>query len=317
LALWQARHVAGLLEARGYKTSLTIIKTQGDLVQDRFLHEIGGKGLFIKELEASLLKKETDIAVHSLKDLPARVKAPFHLAALLKRHSPRDVLITKPSWTNNRAWGKGLITREEAREWQGVRLATASLRRQALIKRNIPGAILEPVRGNVDTRIEKLKTGNWDGLILAGASLERLGLTELPARELDESWFIPAPGQGALAIEALEDCSFLPVIQALGSEETRAHVTTEREVLGLLGGDCTMPFGCHVFFDAAQNLTTARAIVLDGESGAAQCHRQRPGPHSAWSVQELAQDLFQGLMADGADKILNRLRITIPDLGKL
>lgn len=319
LALWQANYVADLLKAKGYAAALTIIKTKGDIVQDRFLHEIGGKGLFVKELEASLERRETDIAVHSLKDLPARTPKPFCLAAVLKRHSSRDVLIMRHELAGRTGGLKdgALVTSEELASWGDVTLATASLRRQSLIKHVAPKAKLAPVRGNVDTRIEKLKTGSWDGLILASAALERLGLYEMPAREIDPVWFVPAPAQGALAIESLEDNAFRPIIAELTDAPTMAHVTMEREALAVMGGDCTMPFGCHIEYDATSGETIARAVVLNADGAAARTELRMAGTFREWESASMVQMIVKSLFDAGAEKILRDLLIAVPDLGKL
>ena len=260
LALWQANYVASLLRDLGVESELKIIKTQGDRVQDRFLHEIGGKGLFVKELEQAMLDGEVDIAVHSLKDLPAKTPEPFELAAILKRHDPRDAIIFKPESFKRLNIQDEVLSKDHFQNMGTVTIATSSLRRQSLFKGCSNDIRLEAVRGNVDTRIQKLLDGDWDALILAAASLE-LSIDNVDFRFIDPEWYVPCAAQGALAIECKQDHPIKETIAKLSDPVTFACATTERKILEKLGGDCTMPFGAHI--SSVQNHTVVRSLVLD------------------------------------------------------
>jgi hydroxymethylbilane synthase len=318
LALWQANYVTQLLLKRGIHCELNIIKTTGDRVQDRFLHEIGGKGLFVRELEESLLAGHTDLAVHSLKDLPAKTPAGFALAAILPRHLAEDALIFNPKSLARLKIPEGShLSREQVMALGPLTIATASLRRQALLKA-LPNPIeLVPIRGNVDTRIRKLNEGDWDGLILAGASLERLGLQGLPHRLLDPEWFIPCAAQGALAIETLADSPARQAISALSDPGTYACASLERKVLELLGGDCTMPFAAYFDYDASKGVTRGRALVLDESGREAKTGLSFPGRPESLPVLATALQTLETLKGPTLTSILAHLKITPPDLGKL
>ena len=246
LALWQANFLASMLHRRGVESEKLIVRTTADRVQDRFLHEIGGKGLFVKELEEALLAGKADVAIHSLKDMPAKVGSEFALAAVLARHAATDVLIfrsdinaqlkPKPLIAATDLWGLGALT-----------VGTGSLRRQALLTRTAPALACVGIRGNVDTRLRKLDEGAWDAIILAEASLDRLGLSQVHRSRLNPDWFIPAPGQGALALETRAGDPLAAWLgSTLGCPDTTLAVTIERTILARLGGDCTLPFGCYV-----------------------------------------------------------------------
>jgi hydroxymethylbilane synthase len=242
LALWQAKYVGSQLEALGFSFELNIIKTTGDRVQDRFLHEIGGKGLFVKELEEALRAGTADLAVHSLKDMPARTAAEFELPAILSRHSPNDALIVAGRHRTIVEQGPN-----EIQQWLKAaprRIATSSLRRHAILQRLNPAIEIIPIRGNVDTRLRKLQeNADWDGLILAEASMDRLALKpHWPTASLDPRWFLPSPSQGALAIEMRRGHPARAEIAKLGSNETALMVGVERGILAALGGDCNLPF---------------------------------------------------------------------------
>lgn len=316
LALWQANYVSSMLQGMGYQTHLNVIKTQGDIVQDRFLHEIGGKGLFVKELETSMRNGESDIAVHSLKDLPARLPDDFRLAAVLKRHSPKDVIIFKPESYQRLKMPAFDLTQNELRLLGPLVIATASLRRQSLLKKCSQEFNLQPVRGNVDTRIHKLLNGPWDALILANASLERLNIQGLHTRCLAPDWFIPSPAQGALAIECLATNPFHDVIHQLDHAETHKAVRIERKVLEILGGDCTMPYACHV---TAPTPTTVeiRASVLNQEGDSASTSLTYEQSLNTINEDVIIRDVLQNLQSNGLTRILADLKISPPDLGKL
>lgn len=303
LALWQARHVAKLLQSAGAATELNVIKTTGDTIQDRFLHEIGGKGLFVKELEEALLQDRADIAVHSLKDLPVKLPKDYTLAAILPRHSFADVLILKSG--HELLHGEGDLTAVDFRRGP-LTIATSSLRRKSLL---VPaGVTCVPVRGNVDTRIKKLQEQSWDGLILAEASLDRLEL-KVPRRRLEPAWFVPCAGQGALAIETLVGSPLQKLVQPFSCPETTFCVEVERTVLAALGGDCTMPFGCLVTGEKTDtkgpDTWLGRVVVADLNGrqarGEVRLHK------SIREVGQLAHPMLDALKKAGVNEVLASL----------
>jgi hydroxymethylbilane synthase len=334
LALWQARFVAQQLEVHGAKTSIQIVKTTGDRVQDRFLHEIGGKGLFVKELEHSLLNKEADIAVHSLKDMPAQIKSPFILTAILKRHSPRDLLIFGPAMAAK--MGKKpslspeteepLLGAEDVARLGECFIATGSLRRTALLKAYAPQVKTSPIRGNVDTRLQKLASGEWDAMILAEASLDRLGFkSQHPSAAIDPTWFIPCASQGALAIECREDSPVGGFVRkVLNDSHTEHCVTLERRILELLGGDCTMPFGCLV--SGKNTGMTIAAGIYSAQGTMAQSTTALPPLSSPPLSNQISDDLsfvkswvepeahktLEALRQAGGARVLNELQLPLP-----
>jgi hydroxymethylbilane synthase len=318
LALWQANYVSSLLTARGLSTELNVIKTTGDRVQDRFLHEIGGKGLFVRELEEAMRAGEADIAVHSLKDLPARIPGGFQLAAILKRHIPQDALIFNPKSLGRLKVPEGkFLSKSDLQNMGSLTIATASLRRQALLKGLGTQVNLVPIRGNVDTRIRKLNEGDWDGLILAGASLERLSLDHLPHRLLADEWYVPCAAQGALAIETPENSPFTQDLAALSDPATYACATMERLILEQLGGDCTMPFGAFFSPDMNQGATKAQALVLDYEGQEARYAHTFQGLPQNLDHEACTRTILEGLKKAGVTDILHTLKIKAPILGDL
>ncbi|MEN9834131.1 MAG: hydroxymethylbilane synthase [Pseudomonadota bacterium] len=314
LALWQADHIAALLAKRGVKSEKLILKTTADRVQDRFLHEMGGKGLFIKELEEALLAGQADLAVHSLKDMPVSMAEPFQLAAILPRHAATDVIIyrkdvaarIRPRQSLSAAdlWSLGALT-----------VGTGSLRRQNILERIAPALTCVGIRGNVDTRLKRLDAGEWDAIILAEASIERLGLEELPHSRLAPEWFIPAPGQGALALETRAGDPLAEWLGAeLGCKETRLAISIERDILGRLGGDCTLPFGCFVRSDRASSpQLLAHAAIFSSHTDIAEA--QITAPYSGagkFDTKAFADELLRKLAAGGAAKVLKELGLPVP-----
>ncbi|MBC7658182.1 MAG: hydroxymethylbilane synthase [Chitinophagaceae bacterium] len=318
LALWQANYVSDLLKAQGIESELNIIKTQGDRVQDRFLHEMGGKGLFVRELEEALLANTSDLAVHSLKDLPAKIPGGFTLAAILKRHIPNDVIIFNPKRDYmKRLSSNPTIGRAEMSSLGPLTIATASLRRQSLLRGLKTGINMVAVRGNVDTRIRKLGESEWDALILAGASIERLGLTSLPHKLMDLEWFTPCAAQGALAIETTETSPFKAPVAKLKDARTYACATLERKVLELLGGDCTMPFGAFVDFDKSSNKTIARSVVLDYVGEEVRVEHSFAGTPEHLNIDETAARIVADLEKEGLSEILKRIEGEPPPMGEI
>ncbi|MDN3577868.1 hydroxymethylbilane synthase [Chitinimonas viridis] len=233
LALWQARHIAARLEALhpGLTVTLLGMTTQGDRILDVTLNKIGGKGLFVKELETALQEGRADIAVHSMKDVPMRLPEGFAIAAITEREDPRDAFVSK-HYDNLAALPAGAV------------VGTSSLRREAQIRARYPELVVKPLRGNVQTRLGKLDAGEYDAIILAAAGLKRLGLGDRIRALLSTDESLPAPGQGALGIEICADRADLQALLApLNHAETADCVTAERAMSLRLDGSCETPLG--------------------------------------------------------------------------
>lgn len=243
LAMWQAQHVQQRLEALGHSVRLLGMTTQGDRILDRALSQVGGKGLFVKELETALESGEADLAVHSLKDVPMDLPEGFTLAAILEREDPRDAWVS-PAYTTPADLPEG-----------GV-IGTSSLRRVALLRSLLAevgrsDVRIEPLRGNLDTRLRKLDEGQYAGIVLAAAGLKRLGLRERIKGVFSEDDMLPAAGQGVLGIEirsGREDVAeaLLPLVDVRAALCT----TAERTVSRVMGGSCSMPLAAHATLDA-------------------------------------------------------------------
>jgi hydroxymethylbilane synthase len=234
LALWQAEHVQALLKQRfGLDVGLLGMTTRGDQILDRTLSKVGGKGLFVKELETALEEGRAHLAVHSLKDVPMDLPDGFALAAVLEREDPRDALVS------NRYASLAELP-------QGAKVGTSSLRRVVLLRSLRPDLQIEPLRGNLDTRLRKLDDGQYDAIVLAAAGLKRLGLASRIRVTFDTSEMLPAAGQGALGIEVLADAGPLRAQLAdLIHRPTWLSVHAERAVSRALGGSCSMPLAAH------------------------------------------------------------------------
>ncbi|MEM9058052.1 MAG: hydroxymethylbilane synthase, partial [Pseudomonadota bacterium] len=231
LALWQAEHVAARLRAAhaGLAVELVPMTTKGDQILDRSLSKIGGKGLFIKELEHAMLEGRADIAVHSMKDVPAEMPEPFAIAAILERENPQDAFVCARYATIDALP-------------EGATLGTSSLRRQSQLLNRRPDLNVKPVRGNVDTRLAKFDAGEFDAIILAAAGLLRLELTERIAERLPVTTCLPAIGQGAIGIECRAgDERVTTLLAALHHDRTAREVTAERALNAALGGSCHSP----------------------------------------------------------------------------
>ncbi len=256
LALWQAQHVQSLLSARPEVGEVTLLgmTTQGDQILDRALHEVGGKGLFTKELEMALLDGRADLAVHSLKDVPMQLPAGFALAAILPREDPRDALVS-PAYSSF----------EELPA--GSRIGTSSLRRAALLRARFPHCEVLPLRGNLDTRLAKLDRGEFDAIVLAAAGLKRLGLAERIRAVMPPVESLPAPGQGALGIEIRSDRhDIAELLMALEDRPTRLAVTAERAVSRSLGGSCRVPLAAFATHEALGGLRLEALVAsIDGK----------------------------------------------------
>jgi hydroxymethylbilane synthase len=288
LALAQSGQVADALRARGVEIEIVVIRTSGDRLVDVALADFGGKALFVKEIEEALLDGRVDAGVHSLKDMPAELPAGLCLPAYPPREDPRDVLLTRS--------GGGL---EELP--QGARVATSSLRRRALLLARRPDLSIEPIRGNVETRLRKLDEGLCDGLVMARAGLERLGLKPEHAHALPAEEFLPAVGQGILGMEArASDVEMLEVLRGVDHAETRMQALAERAFLRRLGAGCHTPVAGHARLDGdaisiAGLVASADGLtVLTGEVS---------GPGSR--AEALGERLADDLLARGARALLD------------
>jgi hydroxymethylbilane synthase len=258
LALWQAEHVQNLLRRAhaGLAVDLLRLSTRGDQVLDRSLAKIGGKGLFVKELEVALMDGRADLAVHSFKDVPMQLEPQFEIAAVLKREDPRDCLVSSRF---------GSLEALPA----GARVGTSSLRRELVLRIHYPALQVGAVRGNVGTRLAKLDRGEFDALIMAAAGLKRLGLTDRIRDILPTSQFLPAPAQGALAIEIrVADTEVRERVAHLEHAATRAATRAERMVSRALGGSCQVPLAAYAEVESGElrlrawagNVARARAV---------------------------------------------------------
>ncbi len=245
LALWQAHHVKALLERLGHRVSLLGMTTRGDQILDRPLSEVGGKGLFIKELEQALEDGRADLAVHSLKDVPMELPAGFRLACVMEREDARD------AWVSAAAAVPAALP-------PGAVVGTSSLRRLVLLRELLQrlgrnDIRIEALRGNVDTRLRKLDEGHYQAIVLAAAGLRRLGLGDRIRHAFDPAQMLPAAGQGALAIEVRADRpDLVAVCAALAHQPSWLAVAAERAVSQEMGGSCSMPLAAHAVWTGAE-----------------------------------------------------------------
>ena len=236
LALWQAEHVKSLLEQLGHSVTLLGMTTRGDQILDRSLSKVGGKGLFVKELEQALEQGRADLAVHSLKDVPMDLPDGFSLACVLERDDPRDALVC-PNYASL------------ADVPQGGIVGTSSLRRCVLLRALRPDLRIEPLRGNLDTRLRKLDQGQFDAIVLAAAGLKRLGLEQRIRQIFEPSEMLPSAGQGALVIEIRSSrVDLFEMLMPLAHQGTWLAVAAERGVSRAMGGSCSMPLAAYATF---------------------------------------------------------------------
>lgn len=292
LALWQAEHVKARLEALRADLHVVLVplSTRGDEVLDASLAKIGGKGLFVKELETALAEDRADIAVHSMKDVPAELPPGYALAAVLEREDPRDAFVS-PHHADLAALPAGAV------------LGTSSLRRQAQIAARHPGLEIRPLRGNLDTRLAKLDRGEYAAIVLAAAGLKRLGLQARIRATLELSDCLPAAGQAALGIECLAASQeVMALVGELRDPVTEACVRAEREVNRVLGGSCTIPLGAYA--ELANGRMRLRALVAspDGRRFA-----RAEGEGEAGRPEELGARVAALLRERGAAEILAAL----------
>lgn len=284
LALWQANYTKERLEARGLECRIEIIKTTGDRIQDAPLHQVPGKGLFTKEIEEALLDRRIDLAIHSLKDLPTELPKGLVVAAYPQRNDARDAIV-----------GSKLRDLKP-----GATVGTSSLRRIAQLKRLRPDLNLLSIRGNVDTRINKVERGEYDAIVLAAAGLRRLGWADIISEVFRPEIMCPAVGQGALAIETLEEGAGFDACAPLDDPWTRIPVLAERSMLSELGGGCQVPIGAYGTLENTELFLTGAVFSQDGSemiryTAAGDCTRPA----------ELGRAVAQVLLQRGARAILD------------
>jgi len=284
LARWQAEHVEERLTALGHEVSLVVITTTGDRLLDRRLEAVGGKGAFLKEIEDALEAREVDLAVHSLKDVPTVLPDGLELCAILERADPRDALLSS---------GAGLDDLP-----RGATVGTTSLRRQAQLRAVRPDLSIADLRGNVDTRIRRLREGRFDAILLAMAGLVRLGRVDEVTEPLDPRRFVPAPGQGAIALECrAEDTAVREAVAPLDHPSSARRVAAERSFLEALGGGCNVPLGAHAFEDGADLELIGLVARVDGSE-------VLRGESRGTDAAEVGSTLAEDLLSRGAGPLL-------------
>ena len=286
LALWQANHVASLLRGQGHQTEIEIIKTTGDKITDVALAKVGTKGMFTKEIEEALADERVDLAVHSLKDVPTELQPEFTLAAIMKREDPRDAFIS--------------IHYSSIEELpKNARVGTSSLRRQCQLKTVRPDLEIIPLRGNVDTRLRKLESGEYAAIILAAAGVHRLGLDQNVRQIIAPEIMCPAVGQGALAIECRKSDSHVrELLSFLDDPATRAAIECERALLGSLGGGCQVPIGAYSRQQPGGQLHLTAMVGRPDGSLLLRENAEGSDP------EQLGRETAQKLLSRGADQIL-------------
>ena len=292
LAMWQAEHVQARLSARYPQCAVEILgmTTRGDQILDRPLAQIGGKGLFIKELEVAMEAGRADLAVHSLKDVPMEMPDGFALTAICARENPFDAFVS------------GKYDRLDALP-AGAVVGTSSLRREAVLRAKYPQLRIEPLRGNLDTRLRKLDEGHYDAIILAAAGLIRLGLRARIKAVLTPEESLPAPGQGALGIEILAGRNDAAAWIALLNDAATAHcVRAERAFSRALGGSCQVPLGAYAVLEDGVLWLRGFVATPDGQRMVGGELRGAPAEDEALGIR-----LAQNLCAQGAAAILNEL----------
>ncbi len=292
LALWQAEHVAERLERAfpGVKTELVKMVTRGDKILDAPLAKVGGKGLFVKELEQGMLEGSADIAVHSMKDVPVDFPEGLHLAAILSREDPTDAFVSNRYSTLNELPAN-------------ARIGTSSLRRQCQIKEKFPDAEVVPLRGNVNTRLAKLDADIYDAIILASAGLKRLGMAKRITQSLDTSVSLPAIGQGAIGIECrVDDPEINDILSVLHDSETGLCVTAERAMNARLNGGCQVPIAGFAQLQGGQIFMRG---LVGNPDGSVLYRAERLGDMD--QAEAIGRLIAEDLLAQGADKVLQAL----------
>jgi hydroxymethylbilane synthase len=291
LAMWQANHIKESLELNEYQVEVLGMTTKGDQILDQPLSSIGGKGLFIKELEVALQERRADLAVHSMKDVPMDMPDGFSLAAITRREDVRDAFVSN-KFSSLAEMPAGSI------------VGTSSLRRQGQLLRKFPLLKIKSLRGNLDTRLAKLDAGEYDAIILAAAGLKRLGLGHRIRSEIDPKVIIPAPGQGALGIEILNDRSdLLEAIGALTDIETTICVRAERAFSKRLGGSCQLPIGAYAEIGQHQTFTMQGVIVMPDGSDIITANCKGP-----WKeAEKLGISMAEAMLARGGKKMIAKI----------
>ena len=285
LALWQANHVAGLLRSQGHSVEIEIIKTTGDKITEVALSQVGTKGMFTKEIEEALAAEQVDLAVHSLKDVPTELQPEFVLAAVMTREDPRDAFVS--------------IRFQHLQELpQRARVGTSSLRRQCQLKALRPDVQVISLRGNVDTRLRKLESGEYDAIILAAAGVHRLGLDQHVRYRIPPEEMCPAAGQGALGIEIRRnDQQIRDTLAFLDDADARATTVCERALLLGLGGGCQVPIGALA---ENKNGTLVLTAIVGRPDGSEVLREHAEGT----DPEKLGRQTAQALLKKGADRIL-------------
>lgn len=291
LAKWQAEFIRKkIFQATGVDAEIVIIKTTGDKNQTASFAQIGGKGVFIKELEEALLNEEVDLAVHSVKDIPTDVPSRLCFPAICRREDTRDCLIS--------AKGESLATLRN-----GARVGTSSLRRQAQIRHARPDLDIRELRGNVDTRLRKVESGEYDAILLAKAGLDRLGWSNRISEVLSPEVCMPAVGQGAIGVQArVKDTEIADSLAPLDDFETRQSIVAERSLLGALEGGCQVPLGAWARVERGELVLDAVVCSPDGQ----QYIRQR-ATATPDQARELGTQVAQLLIDAGAREILEEV----------
>ena len=291
LALWQASHIASLLGGQGHEVEIEVIHTTGDKITDVALAKVGAKGIFTKEIEEALADGRIHLAVHSLKDLPTELAPQFEIAAIPKREDPRDAFCSV-KYSAIRALP------------EGARVGTSSLRREAQLRSVRPDLVVNPVRGNVETRLRKLESGEYDAIILASAGLRRLGKIEHIRQVLPVDVMCPAAGQGALGIEARAgDGVVREALLFLDDAPARAETSCERALLGGLGGGCQVPIGANATWHDGKLHLDALVASPDGKS---LLRESLDGTHP----EQLGRQVARKLLARGGAAILEQVYST-------
>ena len=294
LARWQAEFVRKqLFQIAGVEAEIIIIKTSGDKMQQAPLTQIGGKGIFIKELEEALLEETVDLAVHSVKDIPTETPSRLHFPSVCRRDDVRDCLVSNRGTTL-------------ANLKPGARVGTSSLRRQAQLRHHRPDLDIRELRGNVDTRLRKVESGEYDAIVLSKAGLDRLGWSAKITEPLSTDISLPAVGQGAIAIESrVKDQETSDILGRLDDNETRTAIIAERALLAKLQGGCQVPVGAWARFERAELLMDAVVCSVDGKEYVRQ---QATAPPE--QAAQLGEHLAQVLIDSGARTILDEVNRT-------
>jgi hydroxymethylbilane synthase len=287
LALWQAHHVEKKLNDLGFKTQIVAVKSQGDILLDKPLYELGITGIFTKTLDIAMINGQIDIAVHSMKDVPTALPIGIVQAAVLQRANENDILV----YNNNLDFLQTNAT-----------IATGSLRRQAMWLNKYPNHKVEDLRGNVNTRLQKLKDNNWNGAIFAAAGLERINIK--PTNFINLDWMIPAPAQGAMVVLAMQNDEFCKeAVAELNDLETDICTYIERQFLKTLEGGCTAPIGALATFGEDEILFKGILLSVDGKQ---KIEIEKTVPIQEW--KKLGFHLAQEILNNGGSELMKNIK---------